>query len=147
MTLFSSEYNCKLDAKGRLVLPAKIKVQLPESNGTELMLQRGFEPCLVLYPLIEYKKIYNKIAGLNEFNQEFRMLQRNFFRGNALVDLDTMGRFLIPKPMLKYAQLEKQVIVVGVGNRVEIWNPDVFQEFKIIDPIEFSKLAEKFLVE
>ncbi len=147
MTLFSSEYNCKLDAKGRLVLPAKIKVQLPESNGTELMLQRGFEPCLVLYPLIEYKKIYNKIAGLNEFNQEFRMLQRNFFRGNALVDLDTMGRFLIPKPMLKYAQLEKQVIVVGVGNRVEIWNPDVFQEFKIIDQIKFSKLAEKYLVE
>jgi MraZ protein len=147
MTLFSSEYNCKLDAKGRLVLPAKIKVQLPESNGTELMLQRGFEPCLVLYPLIEYKKIYNKIAGLNEFNQEFRMLQRNFFRGNALVDLDTMGRFLIPKPMLKYAQLEKQVIVVGVGNRVEIWNSDIFQEFKINDQIEFSKLAEKYLVE
>lgn len=147
MTLFSSEYNCKLDAKGRLVLPAKIKVQLPESNGTELMLQRGFEPCLVLYPLIEYKKIYNKIAGLNEFNQEFRMLQRNFFRGNALVDLDTMGRFLIPKPMLKYAQLEKQVIVVGVGNRVEIWNSDIFQEFKINDQIEFSKLAEKHLVE
>ena len=79
MAFFSSEYECKLDAKGRLVLPAKIKVQLPESNGTELMLRRGFEPCLVLYPLLEYKKIYNKIAGLNEFNEEFRMLQRNFF--------------------------------------------------------------------
>jgi len=147
MAFFSSEYNCKLDAKGRLVLPAKIKGQLPERKGTELMLRRGFEPCLVLYPLIEYKKIYNKIAGLNEFNEEFRMLQRNFFRGNALVDLDTMGRFLIPKPMLIYSQLEKQVIVVGMGNRVEIWNPDIYQKYLITDQSEFSKLAQKYLYE
>ncbi len=145
MAFFSSEYECKLDAKGRLVLPAKIKAQLPESNGTELMLRRGFEPCLVLYPLLEYKKIYNKIAGLNEFNEEFRMLQRNFFRGNALVDLDTMGRFLIPKPMIRYSQLEKQVIVVGMGNRVEIWNPDLYDKYLINDQSEFSKLAQKYL--
>lgn len=145
MAFFSSEYECKLDAKGRLVLPAKIKAQLPESNSTELMLRRGFEPCLVLYPLLEYKKIYNKIAGLNEFNEEFRMLQRNFFRGNALVDLDSMGRFLIPKPMIKYSQLEKQVIVVGMGNRVEIWNPDLYEKFLITDQSEFSKLAQKYL--
>ena len=145
MAFFSSEYECKLDAKGRLVLPAKIKAQLPESNGTELMLRRGFEPCLVLYPLLEYKKIYNKIAGLNEFNEEFRMLQRNFFRGNAQVDLDTMGRFLIPKPMIKYSQLEKQVIVVGMGNRVEIWNPDLYEKYLINDQSEFSQLAQKYL--
>jgi MraZ protein len=145
MAFFSSEYECKLDAKGRLVLPAKIKAQLPESGGTELMLRRGFEPCLVLYPLLEYKKIYNKIAGLNEFNEEFRMLQRNFFRGNALVDLDTMGRFLIPKPMIRYSQLEKQVIVVGMGNRVEIWNPDLYDKYLINDQSEFSKLAQKYL--
>ena len=145
MAFFSSEYECKLDAKGRLVLPAKIKAQLPESNGTELMLRRGFEPCLVLYPLLEYKKIYNKIAGLNEFNEEFRMLQRNFFRGNAQVDLDTMGRFLIPKPMIKYSQLEKQVTVVGMGNRVEIWNPELYEKYLINDQSEFSKLAQKYL--
>ncbi len=146
MAFFSGEYECKLDAKGRLVLPAKIKVQLPESNGTELMLRLGFEPCLVLYPLLEYKKIYNKIAGLNEFNEEFRMLQRNFFRGNALVDLDTMGRFLIPKPMISYSQLEKQVIVVGMGNRVEIWNPDLYEKYRI-DQLKLSKLAQKHLDE
>jgi len=145
MALFSSEYDCKLDAKGRLVLPAKIKAQLPESGNRELMLRRGFEPCLVLYPILEYKKIYNKIAGLNEFNEEFRMLQRNFFRGNAPVELDSMGRFLIPKPMIKYAQLEKEVTVVGMGNRVEIWNPQLYEEYLIQDPNEFSKLAEKYL--
>lgn len=147
MAFFSSEYECKLDAKGRLVLPAKIKGQLPQSNANELMLRRGFEPCLVLYPMLEYKKIYNQIAGLNEFNEEFRMLQRNFFRGNAMVDLDSMGRFLIPKPMIRYSQLEKQVTVVGMGNRVEIWNQELYEKYLISDQSEFSKLAQKYLAE
>jgi len=145
MTFFTSEYECKLDAKGRLVLPAKIKGNLPEATGNELVIRTGFEPCLVLYPLIEYKKIYSKIAGLNEFNQEFRKLQRNFFRGNTQVELDNMGRFLIPKSMINYAHLQKDVIVVGLGNRVEVWNPENYQTYLIKDQAEFSELAQKYL--
>lgn len=145
MSFFTSEYECKLDAKGRLVLPARIKANLPESSPNELVLRRGFEPCLVLYPMLEYKKIFSRIASLNEFNEEYRALQRNFFRGNAEVELDNTGRFLIPKNMLSYAGLDKEVIVVGMGNRVEIWNPQKYEDFLISDPSEFSKLAEKFL--
>lgn len=143
--LFTSEYECKLDAKGRLVLPAKIKSGLPESNGNELILRRGFEPCLVLYPLVEFKKIYSKIAGLNEFNEEYRTLQRNFFRGNTQVELDNAGRFLIPRLMLSHARLEKEAVLVGIGNRVEIWNPELYEEYLIKDSSEFSKLAQKYL--
>jgi MraZ protein len=145
MSFFTSEYECKLDAKGRLVLPARIKANLPESSPNELVLRRGFEPCLVLYPMLEYKKIFSRIASLNEFNEEYRALQRNFFRGNAEVELDNTGRFLIPKNMLSYAGLDKEVIVVGMGNRVEIWSPQKYEDFLISDPSEFSKLAEKFL--
>jgi len=145
MQFFQSEYECRLDAKGRLVLPAKIKSNLPEASGNELVIRRGFEPCLVLYPITEFKKIYSKIAGLNEFNEEYRMLQRNFFRGNTQVELDNMGRFLIPKSMIKFAQLEKDVLVIGTGNRIEIWNPDLFNEYTIQDPKQLSALAQKFL--
>jgi len=145
MSFFSSEYQVKLDAKGRLVLPAKIKAALPEGM-TELMLRRGFEPCLLLYPMHEYKKIMARISGLSEFNEEYRKLQRNFFRGNAPVDLDSANRILIPKSMIGFAQLEKEVTVVGMGNRVEIWNPSLLNDdFTIQDSNEFSKLAEKFL--
>lgn len=147
MGFFTSEYDCKLDVKGRMVLPAKIKSNLPESSGNELVLRRGFEPCLVLYPMVEYKKIYSRIAGLNEFNEEYRRLQRNFFRGNTEVELDNNGRFLIPKPMLRYAALEKEAVVVGMGNRIEIWNPDSYEEYLIKDPDEFSNLAQKYLDE
>ena len=147
MAFFTSEYECKLDAKGRLVLPAKIKANLPETSGGELVVRRGFEPCLVVYPFTEYKKIYAKVASLNEFNEEYRKLQRNFFRGNTQVDLDGNGRFLIPKTMLRFANLGKEVIVVGMGNRIEIWNPETYEEYLIQDQSEFSKLAEKYLTE
>ncbi len=145
MSFFTSEYECKLDAKGRLVLPSKIKGNLPEASGNELVLRRGFEPCLILYPMVEFKKIYSKISGLNEFNEEYRKLQRNFFRGNATVELDGTGRFLIPKLMISYAQLQKEAIVVGMGNRIEIWSPELYDKYLINDPGEFSALAQKYL--
>jgi len=147
MSFFTSEYQCKLDAKGRLVLPAKIKTNLPETSGNEIVVRLGFEPCLVLYPLVEYKKVFSKVSGLNEFNEEYRTLQRNFFRGNSMVELDNNGRFLIPKSMLKYAQLEKEVIVVGMGNRIEVWNPKSYDKYLIQDQSKFSELAEKYLAD
>ncbi|ADR23259.1 division/cell wall cluster transcriptional repressor MraZ [Marivirga tractuosa] len=147
MAFFTGEYDCKLDAKGRMVLPAKIKNALPEGSGDELVVRRGFEPCLVLYPMLEYKKIFSKIAGLNEFNAEYRNLQRNFFRGNAIVELDSAGRILIPKNMMAFAGLEKESIVVGMGNRVEIWDASKYDDYLIKDQQEFSDLAEKHLFE
>jgi MraZ protein len=145
MAFFTSEYDCKLDAKGRLVLPSRIKSSLPESSGNELVIGFGFEKCLVVYPLQEFKKIYSKVAGLSEFNPEYRRLQRNFFRGNTVVELDNSGRFLIPKPMLTYAQLEKSVTVVGMGNKVELWNPELYQEQLYTDQNEFSDNVQRFL--
>lgn len=147
MTFFTSEYESKLDAKGRLILPARIKAQLPDEGGTELVVRRGFERCLILYPMVEFKKVFSKISGLSEFNEEYRTLQRNFFSGTATVELDSSGRFLIPKNMLTYAQLEKDVMLVGMGNKVELWNPTLYEKHLITDPGELSKLAQKYLDE
>lgn len=145
MTFFTSEHESKLDAKGRLVLPARIKAQLPEDSGNELVIRRGFEQCLILYPMVEFKKVFSKISGLSEFNEEYRKLQRNFFSGTVTVELDNNGRFLIPKNMLTYAQLEKDVMLVGMGNKVEIWNPAIYEKHLINDPSELSQLAQKHL--
>jgi MraZ protein len=146
MTFFTSEHESKLDAKGRLVLPARIKAQLPEGE-VELVIRKGFEQCLVLYPTVEFKKVFSKISSLSEFNEEYRKLQRNFLSGVVTVELDTNGRFLLPRNMLSYAQLEKEVMLVGTGNKVEIWNPSVYEKHLINDPGELSKLAEKYLNE
>ena len=146
MTFFTSEYESKLDAKGRLILPARIKAQLPDGSN-ELVIRRGFEQCLILYPMVEFKKVFSRISGLSEFNEEYRKLQRNFFSGTATVEMDNNGRFLIPRNMLGFAQLEKEVTLVGMGNKVEIWNPSIYEKHLITDPGELSKLAEKYLDE
>lgn len=147
MSFFSGEYMCKVDAKGRLVLPAKIKGNLPEIQRDELVVKRGFEPCLVLYPMLEWKKVFSKVSGLNEFNKEYRKFQRNFLRGCSELELDANGRMLLPKTMISYAAIEKEVIVVGMGNRIEIWDPKKYDEYLIDDEDEFSELAEKYLSE
>lgn len=147
MAFFTSEYECKLDAKGRLSLPAKIKGNLPEVSSHELVLRRGFEPNLIVYPMLEYKKIHAKISALSEFNADQRRLKRNFFRSIATVELDNSGRFLIPKAMLAHASLEKDAIVVGMGNTIEIWNPEVYDDYLIKDSEEYSELAQRFLDE
>jgi len=145
MNLLSGEYECKLDLKGRLVLPAKVKSNLPEQSGSQLVLVRGFEPCLVLYPRNAWRVIHEKVMALDEFNEEYRQFQRNFFRGLTEVELDTINRFMLPRSMLRYAGIEKEAIIVGLGNRCEIWDPARYDEFLIKDQQRFSKLAQKFL--
>ncbi len=145
MGFFSGEYDCTVDAKGRMVLPARIKSNLPDIDAGNVVLTRGFESCIVLYSQTEFKKIYSKVSGLNEFSEEYRVFQRNFFRGINEVELDSNGRLLIPKMLMAHAQLEKDITVVGMGNRVEIWSPDLYQNFLIQDSSEFAQLAEKYL--
>ena len=147
MSLFTGEYECKMDAKGRLTLPSKVKSKLPEVSGNQLVLSLGLEPCVVVYPMVEYRKIFSRIASMNEFNEELRTLQRNFFRRLAEVELDGAGRLLIPKTMSKYASLDKEIMLVGMGNRMELWDATKYEEYIINDNTEFSKLAQKHLTE
>ncbi len=150
MSFFTSEFECKIDAKGRLVLPARIKVNLPDAPGAssnELVLRMGFEPNLILYPMGEFKKIQSKISSLNEFLPENRALKRNFFRSIAQIEMDSAGRILIPKAFMKFASLDREAMVVGVGSSIEIWDPGVYQKHLINDPQEYSELAQKLLDE
>lgn len=143
MTFFTSKYESKLDAKGRLVLPARIKAQIPEGQN-QIVLREGLEPCLLLYPMVEFKKVLAKIAALSEFNNEYRQLQRTMLSALVDMEMDSNGRFLIPKSMVAHAQLEKDVILLGLGNRVEIWNPTLYEKY-LVDPGELSQMVQKHL--
>lgn len=143
--MFNSQYDSKLDPKGRLVLPAKIKAAIPEANGPSLMLRMAEDKCLALYPMVEYKKLEGQIKSLNINNPEQRMLQRSFFNSIVEVELDSAGRLLIPKLYQTYASLEKDVVVVGMGSRIELWNPDHYLKNIIVDPADLSGLMEKYL--
>ena len=147
MAFFTSEHECRLDAKGRLVLPSRLKSVLPEASKKSIIIRKGFEPNLIIYPLHEFQNIYTRINSLNEFSSEQRKLKRNLFSSISQVDLDSNGRFLLPKSMISHTGLEKDVILVGMGNVIELWSPDNYKKYLINDANEFSKLAQKYLDE
>ena len=145
MAFFTGEHECKLDAKGRLVLPSRLKSVLPEASKNSIVIRKGFESNLIIYPLSEFQNIYTRISSLNEFSSEQRKLKRNLFSGISQVDLDSNGRFLLAKNMLSHCNIKKDVILIGVGNFIELWNPDIYSKNLIKDSNEFSLLAQKYL--
>jgi len=145
MTFFTGRYDGKLDSKGRLVLPAKFKAQLPAEGGHELVIQKGIEPYLSIYPLLEFRKLVSKVSGLSEFNEENRAVRLAFFSGIATVELDDNGRLLIPKNMLAYAGLQKEVVLIGMDNLIVAWEPGLFEKHLLKDQQEYSMLMQKNL--
>ena len=147
MAFFTGEHECKLDAKGRLVLPARLKSVLPEASKKSIIIRKGFEPNLIIYSLHEFQNIYNRISSLNEFSSEQRKLKRKLFSSISQVDLDSNGRFLLPKGMIQHCNINKDVILVGMGNIIELWSPSNYNKNLISNSEEFSKLAQKYLDE
>jgi len=145
MASFTGEFECKLDAKGRLVLPSKMKASLPESLGQEMMLRKGLEPCLELIPMVEVRKDHSKLASLDDTDEEVRIFKRSFFRRESPVELDSAGRFLLPKNMLRHAQLGKDAVLIGIGTKIEIWNPDLHEEYAANEEQVYKALNRKFL--
>ena len=147
MAFFTGEHECKLDAKGRLVLPARLKSVLPAASKKSIIIRKGFEPNLIIYSLHEFQNIYNRISSLNEFSSEQRKLKRKLFSSISQVDLDSNGRFLLPKGMIQHCNINKDVILVGMGNVIELWSPSNYNKNLISNSEEFSKLAQKYLDE
>jgi len=139
------EYVCKLDAKGRVMLPVGLKKQLSEADQERFVLNRGFEKNLTLYPDSEWHKITREIDSLNLYNKKNRDFVRYFYRGASEVICDSSGRLLLPKTLLDYAEIETEVVLFAYGNRIEIWSKKLYEETMNAEPVEFSDLAEEVM--
>jgi MraZ protein len=144
---FLGEYEATMDAKGRFLLPAGIKRQLPENEITRFVINRGFEKCLSLYPLQSWQPLFNQISTLNDFDQEVRSFRRYFLNGAIEVEQDTAGRILVPQNLKEYAGLGKDLVLAAAVNKIEIWNKDDYQKFfESYSPTDFSRLAQSVMV-
>ncbi|HIR89837.1 MAG TPA: division/cell wall cluster transcriptional repressor MraZ [Candidatus Fimimorpha faecalis] len=131
--MFMSEYHHSLDTKGRLIIPTRFREQL----GSNFILSKGMEHCLCIYPKEEWKKLTDKLcASPSITNSKIRRLNRFFFTGSVECEPDKQGRILIPPSLRAYASLEKEVIVAGVGSRIEIWDREAWEEYNTFDDIE-----------
>ena len=143
---FLGEYESTLDAKGRFLLPAGFKKQLPEEGGAHFVINRGFEKCLTLYPLQSWDPIFSEISKLNDFDPKVREFRRYFLNGATQLELDTAGRLLLPKNLTEHAGLEKDIVLVSAVNKIEIWDKTKYKEFfESFTPQSFSDLANEVM--
>jgi MraZ protein len=146
MATFIGDYTCKVDAKGRIILPMVFKKQLPADAPDHFVVRKDiFENCLVLYSIEDWNRQLDKIRKrINTYNREHNMFLRNFFKGTAELPLDNNNRILIPKRLMDLIGAERDVVLAGQDGRIEIWAADIYG--KIDMPVEdFADLAEKLM--
>lgn len=138
--MFMGEYRHNIDEKGRLIVPAKFR----ESLGKEFVVTKGLDKCLFVYPLSEWQVIEEKFRNANTTTLNARKFARFFFAGACNVEIDKQGRILLPNQLREFADLTKDIVTVGVLNRVEIWsgqNWDASNSFDDMDEIA-EQMAE-----
>lgn len=134
--MFMSEYNHSIDAKGRMIVPAKFR----EALGNDFVVTQGLDGCLFVFPNSEWQVFEEKLRGLPVSNKDARKFTRFFLAGAASVELDSQGRILLPAVLRNFAGLEKEAVVVGVGSRVEIWDKTRWENCTSFD--DMDEIAE-----
>ncbi|HCY45114.1 MAG TPA: division/cell wall cluster transcriptional repressor MraZ [Flavobacteriales bacterium] len=141
------EYDCKVDSKGRLMFPAKLRKQLEPVLSHGLVINRDiFAKCLVLYPKPEWDKVNEEMNRLSRYNRSHQQFQRRFMNGATAIELDSAGRMLIPASLLEYAGIDpkntKEVKVNGIGQKIEMWSKPAFEAEILNQGDDFGDLAE-----
>jgi MraZ protein len=135
------EYHHNVDTKGRLIVPAKFRDDL----GEMFVLTRGLDQCLFGYPLNEWKIIEDKLKGLPMTKKDARAFTRFFFSGATECEIDKQGRINISSPLLNYAKIEKECVILGVSNRIEIWCQDIWNDYFSESADSFAEIAENMI--
>ncbi|MCF4102337.1 division/cell wall cluster transcriptional repressor MraZ [Gillisia sp. M10.2A] len=139
-------YECKVDTKGRLMVPSAFKKQLAPMLQEGFVLKRAvFQSCLELYPMDEWNKLMLKMNGLNRFKKRNNDFIRRFTAGVKTVEVDSNGRLLIPKDLIGFAQIEKEIVLSSAINIIEIWDKEKYENTIEASADDFADLAEEVM--
>lgn len=139
-------YECKADAKGRVMVSAALKKQMQPILQEGFVLKRAvFQPCIELYPMKEWNAMMEKIGKLNKFKKKNNDFIRRFTAGVRLVELDASGRILIPKDLCDFAGIQKQVVMSSSINIIEIWDKEKYEKAIYAAAEDFADLAEEVM--
>ena len=144
MSHLLGEFDCKIDTKGRLMIPSGLKKQLP-NDLLSLVVNRGFEQNLVLYTRLEWDSIILELSRLNTYEKRNRDFVRYFTRGATEIGLDNASRILLPKVLLDYARISGEVVLLCQLNKIEIWDKSIYESQLDNEPENFAKLAEEVM--
>jgi MraZ protein len=139
--MFMGEYHHTIDIKGRMIVPSKFR----DGLGETFVLTRGLDQCLFGYPMSEWKIIEEKLKNLPLTKKDARAFTRFFFSGATECELDKQGRVNIATPLLQYAKLEKECVVIGVSNRIELWSKSIWETYVAEQEESFEEIAENMI--
>lgn len=138
-------YECKIDAKGRLMIPSGMKKQLPATEDGFVLKRSVFEKCVELWPMAEWQLMMEKINQLNRFNKKNDLFVRKFMAGVKMVDIDDNGRLLIAKDLIAFADIKKEIVLSSKINIVEIWDKELYENLLSDEDIDFADLAQEVM--
>jgi MraZ protein len=135
------EYRHTVDEKGRLIIPSKFR----EALGPSFVITRGLDHCLFVYPMGEWEQLEQQLKALPFTKKDARAFTRFFFSGATVAELDKQGRVNVPNNLREFAKLEKECVVIGVSNRVEIWSKEAWSAYYEESEDSFNEIAEKLV--
>ena len=145
MAGFKGQASYSVDTKGRAAIPAKMRNAMnPEAKGT-FTVTRGFEKCIFLYPLDRWKEMEEEIGALSTYDREARAFTRRIMMWADEVTLDGQGRIGIPKPLMEYAGIKDKALILGAYDRIEIWDPAIFEQYLNEETADYETLAERVM--
>ncbi|NLJ71399.1 MAG: division/cell wall cluster transcriptional repressor MraZ [Syntrophomonadaceae bacterium] len=139
--MFLGEYQHSLDAKGRITIPSKFREEL----GDKFVATKGLDDCIFIYPLSEWQEIELKLNKLPLARADVRSFVRFFFSGAAELENDKQGRIIIPANLREYADIFKDVVIIGVGSRLEVWATGKWEEYNEMASSSFAEIAENLV--
>jgi len=139
--MFLGEYQHSLDIKSRVIVPAKFREEL----GSKFVATKGLDHCIFLYPLDEWMVIENKLRALPFTRADVRSFARFFFSGASELEIDKQGRIVLPQNLREYANIEKELVIIGVGARLEIWSNELWASYNQTAESSYGIFAESLV--
>ncbi len=139
--MFLGEYQHSLDNKGRITIPARFREEL----GETFIATKGLDNCLFLYPMSEWKSVEQKLKSLPFTRGDVRAFVRFFFAGACECETDKQGRILLPAALREYAGIDREVVIIGVGNRVEVWSEQNWRDYARNAGASYEEISEKLV--
>lgn len=130
MSAFIGSYSYTVDAKGRINIPSRMKKNISPNANEMFIVTRGYEECLFLYPYDEWQKVEDSIRNLISADPQHRFIARTLLEWATESTLDKQSRIVIPKELLQFAKIQNEVKIIGVLDRIEVWDPKLYEEYK-----------------
>lgn len=145
--MFKGQFTYSIDSKSRISIPAKLRKHIsPDANDT-IVMTKGLSSCIDLYPLDEWQKIEDKLLKLNQFQPDDLRFIRMFVQYAHEDSMDSQSRILVPQMLIEYANIKKEVLIIGALRKIEVWNPNIYNDYLKQSPLSYEEIASKVMTD